>query len=55
MSSHYHLEACGRKMELATDIHMNSADLRGSIKGPITIPLSTSDYLTVLSMPQVCF
>jgi len=26
--------------------------LRASIKGPITIPQSTFDYLTVLSMPQ---
>ena len=26
---------------------------RRSIKGPLTIPLSTFDYLTVLSMPQV--
>ena len=31
------------------------ADLRASIKGPITSPLSTFDYLTVLSMPQVSF
>jgi len=28
---------------------------RGSIKGPITIPQSNFDYLTVLSMPQVSF
>ena len=28
---------------------------RASIKRPITIPWSTFDYLTVLSMPQVSF
>jgi hypothetical protein len=27
----------------------------GSIKGPITIPKSSFDYLAVLSMPQVSF
>jgi len=34
-------------MQLAAEV------LGGSIKGPITIPSSTFDYLTVLSMPQV--
>ncbi len=31
------------------------SNLRASINGPIMIPESTFDYLTVLSMPQVSF
>ena len=38
-------------LEIETDAQ------RASIKGPMTMPLTTFDYLTVLSMPQAlqCF
>jgi len=45
MSSPYHLVTQAARRNLR----------HGSIKGPITIPQSTFDDLTVLSMPQVSF
>src|SRR4051794_1516048 len=58
MLSHYHLglgckiQLVGKFCVLYLSVH---SFIGASIKRPITIPESTFDYLTVLSMPQVSF